>query len=155
MVSATITLSPHLASETHGLFFPTPPPQQAPSRHMRPMVSPLSPPPPAGLGDPWSLTYPPTLPGRPMVSSLPSPLKSGSLAWIIVLITSLTMFISALKTQRNIKTQAQYGQVENSFGNLLSLIILFRSKWVYLNALSQSSLSTILVIRSESWELLF
>ena len=153
MVSATITLSPHLACETHGLF-PTPPPPAGPQQAYE--TQDLSPtPPPAGLGDPWSLTYPPTLPGRPMVSSLPSPLKSGSLAWIIVLITSLTMFISALKTQRNIKTQAQYRQVENSFGNLLSLIILFSSKWVYLNALSQSSLSTILVIRSESWELLF
>ena len=150
MVSATITLSPHLACETHGLF-PTPPPAGL----WETWSLPYPPPFPAGLGDPWSLTYPPTSPGRPMVSSLPSPLKSGSLAWIIVLITSLTMFISALKTQRNIKTQAQYRQVENSFGNLLSLIILFSSKWVYLNALSQSSLSTILVIRSESWELLF
>ena len=66
MVSATITLSLHLACEAHGLF-PIPP-----SRPVRPMVSSLSPPRP-GLGDPWSLTYPPTLPGRPMVSSLSSP----------------------------------------------------------------------------------
>ena len=69
MVSATITLSSHLACETLGLF-PIPPP--------------------AGLGDPWSLTYPPTSPGRPMVSSLPSPLKSEFLACKGVLTTFLS-----------------------------------------------------------------
>ena len=76
-------ISSHLALETHVLSYILPPSLRDPWSLVYP---------PPSLRDPCSLIYPPTQLERPMVSSLPCPPKSGSLACKIVLTSSLITF---------------------------------------------------------------